>query len=117
MATVFFTIRSKRRGGRCVFAVVAESLLRDVRYALQFAFGSSEIARPSSPDIVGRYQIKQIHHCFERIVDFVRDGCCHAPCRCQFLRLQEGLFQTFGVGNVSQNLGGTDDSSLSIPEW
>jgi hypothetical protein len=88
-----------------------------VRYALQFAFGSSEIPAPIVPGYRWTHQIEPIHHRFKRIVDFMRDCCCHSPSRCKFLRLQDGLFQAFGNGNVSQNLRGTNDLALSISDW
>ena len=66
---------------------------------------------------VGNHRTKkvhQVHHRFERVVDFMRDRRRHAAGGSNLLRLQQGLFDSFARGDIAQNLGRADNPAMLV---
>src|SRR6185369_7859900 len=89
--------------------IVAESLLRDVRDAGDFAFSGNEIFGLCGIRCLLACEIEEIHDSLKRVVDLVRDGGGDSAGGGELFCLEKGELEGFARGDVAKNFCGADD--------
>jgi hypothetical protein len=89
----YFTQR--RCNCRSMFAVVPERLLRDMGDASKFLFSGRKIVQSVFVGNLRTKQIQQIHDCFQRIINLVRNGRCHTSSAAIFSACSRGCSMRF----------------------
>src|SRR5581483_5415174 len=100
-----------------VVAIVAERLAGDVRDALQLGLGGAEMRAGFGERSAGASEIDEIENSVERVVDFVGDGCGHAPGGGQLFRVHQLFLDPLAFGDLAGDLRGADDSAFAIDQW
>ncbi len=97
-----------------MFAVKTKRLLGDMRDTIEFSLDGREVIDSCR---VGNHRTKkvhQVHHGFERVVDFMGDRRRHAAGYGNLFCLQQGLFKPFARGDIAQNLGRADNPTVPV---